>query len=139
MSKIRLNNDTEQLLAVWVEPLGEDYWMRPDEQFTLTALDAGSGDPDEVPFDVVVHDQGISVWVNVGFQAVVRDRSGTPVDCGHQRPVEVLRKWTRAAEEAARGTTDSPAARESAREYAEQMRRALARAEADAGGTEREQ
>ncbi|RSS76831.1 hypothetical protein EF918_22685 [Streptomyces sp. WAC06614] len=78
-----MNNDTEKILAVWIEPLGEDYWMNPEERFTIATKTAESGDSDEVPFDVVFHDRGVSVWVNIGYEAVVRDQSGTEVDCGH--------------------------------------------------------
>ncbi|MFI9810400.1 hypothetical protein ACIHEJ_40065 [Streptomyces sp. NPDC052301] len=118
MPRIRLNNETEKILAVWVEPLGEDYWMNPEERFTI-ATKAESGDLDEAPFDVVFHDQGVSVWVNVGYEAVVRDQSGTEVNCGHQRPLEVLRKWTEAAEAAAQRTTGSLTLREMTRGHAE--------------------
>lgn len=36
MPKIRLNNDNEKILGIWVEPWGEDYWMNPKEQFTIS-------------------------------------------------------------------------------------------------------
>ena len=99
MPKIRLKNDTEKILAVWVEPLGEDYWMHPKERFTIATTEtAEGGDCETVPFDVVFHDQGVSVWVNIGYEAVVYDQSGTEVDCGHQRPLEVQREWTEAVE-----------------------------------------
>lgn len=130
MPKIRLNNDTANILGIWVEPCGEDYWMNPKEQFTVTTEIPDGVDSDEPPFDVVFHDQGASVWVNIGYEAVVYDQSGTEVDCGHQRPLEVLRRWTEAAEAAARRTADSPTLREMTREHAESMRQALAQAEA---------
>lgn len=101
LRKIRLNNDTEKVLGIWVEPWGEDYWMKPEEQFTI-ATDAPEGaDSAEAPFDVVFHDQGVSVEVNTGYEAVVHDRSGAALICGHQRPLEVLQAWTEADEAAA--------------------------------------
>ncbi|MGW0602271.1 hypothetical protein ACWD11_34940 [Streptomyces sp. NPDC002776] len=130
MPKIRLNNDTEKILTVWIEPLGEDYWMNPKERFTIATQTAVSEDSDEAPFDVVFHDQGVSVWVNIGFEAVVRDQSGTEVDCGHQRPLEVMRKWTEEAEAAAQRTAHSSTLRDLTREHAAAMRRALTQAEA---------
>lgn len=130
MAKIRLNNDSEKMLAVWVEPLGEDYWMHPKEGFVIATDTAQNADSGDAPFDVVFHDQGVSVWVNVGYEAVVRDQSGAAVDGGHQRPLEVLRKWTEEAEAAARRTSGSAALRQMSRGHAEAMRRALTQAEA---------
>lgn len=86
-------------------------------------------DSDEAPFDVSFHDQGVSVCVNIGYEAVVYDQSGTEVDCGHQRPLEVLRTWTESAEAAAQRTTDSSIVR-TMREYAGLLRQALTQAEA---------
>ncbi|WP_404962015.1 hypothetical protein [Streptomyces sp. 147326] len=84
----------------WVEPWGEDYWMKPEEQFTITC-DAPVGvDSDEAPFDVVFHDQGASIEVNTGYGAVVHDQSGAELICGHQRPLEVFRAWIEADEAA---------------------------------------
>ncbi|MFI5770994.1 hypothetical protein ACIA74_21015 [Streptomyces sp. NPDC051658] len=54
-------------------------------------------DSDDAPFDVVIHNQGVSVWVNTGYEAIAYDQSGSEVDCGHQRPLEVLPRWTEAA------------------------------------------
>ncbi|MFD8012660.1 hypothetical protein [Streptomyces sp. NPDC058955] len=130
MAKIRLKNDSGKVLAVWLEPLGEDYWMNPEEGFIVSTETAQNEGPDEVPFDVVFHEQGVSVWVNVGLEAVVRDQSGAEVDCGHQRPLEVLRKWTKAAEAAALRASGSVALREMTLGTAEAMRRALTQAEA---------
>ncbi|WP_405997373.1 hypothetical protein [Streptomyces sp. NBC_00829] len=45
-------------------------------------------EPEESPFNVVVHEQGITVWVNSGNDAEVFDKNGVPVPCGHQRPAE---------------------------------------------------
>jgi hypothetical protein len=98
MPEIRLTNETGKMLGVWVEPWGLDYWMKPEDQFTVST-EIQSGTPaDEAPFEVVLHDQGISVFVNVGFTADVHDQSGDQVECGHQRPIEVLRAWTESAE-----------------------------------------
>lgn len=58
--------------------------MRPGEEFTVVT----ETEPEESPFNVVVHDQGITVWVNSGNDAEVFDKHGSPVACGHQRPAE---------------------------------------------------
>ena len=51
--------------------------MRPGEVFTV----ATRADPENAPFNVVVHGQGISVWVNVGLNAEVFDAQGGLVPC----------------------------------------------------------
>ncbi|MET8572052.1 hypothetical protein [Streptomyces sp. NPDC004783] len=45
-------------------------------------------EPEQSPFNVVVHDQSITVWVNTGHEAEVFDKNGGVVPCGHQRPAE---------------------------------------------------
>lgn len=42
----------------------------------------------ESAFNVVVHDQVITVWVNSGSAAEVFDEIGNPAPCGHQRPAD---------------------------------------------------
>jgi len=53
--------------------------MRPGEVFTV----ATRADPENAPFNVVVHGQGISVWVNAGLDAEVFDAQGGLVPCAH--------------------------------------------------------
>lgn len=84
MSKTSVSNGTDGLLCLWVEPWGTDHWMRPGEEFTVVTETR----PEESPFNVVVHDQGITVWVNSGSDAEVFDKSGNPASCGHQRPAD---------------------------------------------------
>ncbi|WP_214104694.1 hypothetical protein [Acrocarpospora catenulata] len=86
MSKLRLNNDTAAILGVWIEPWGRDHWMKPQETFTIVADDSEHPPSDDPPFDVVFHDQGVSVYVNAAHEATVYDESGNEVPCGYQRP-----------------------------------------------------
>jgi hypothetical protein len=58
--------------------------MRPGEEFTVVT----EMEPEESPFNVVVHKQGITVWVNSSNDAEVFDENGISVPCGHQRPAE---------------------------------------------------
>ncbi|MCA1272395.1 hypothetical protein ACIPQH_16835 [Streptomyces rubiginosohelvolus] len=44
--------------------------------------------PEESPFNVVVHSQGITVWVNSANHSEVFDKNGNPAPCGHQRPAD---------------------------------------------------
>ncbi|WP_329297252.1 hypothetical protein OG410_00760 [Streptomyces sp. NBC_00659] len=46
-------------------------------------------EPEDSPFNVVVHAQGITVWVNSANDATVVDKNGSLVPCGHQRPADL--------------------------------------------------
>ena len=82
MPKIRVDNGTTDVVCLLVEPWGTDHWMLPGEAFTVIT----AAEPVETPFDVAVHDQGVSVYVNAGYDAQVIDGNGRPAPCGHQRP-----------------------------------------------------
>lgn len=82
MSKTNVSNETESVLCLWVEPWGTDYWMRPGEELTVVT----EAPSEESPFNIVVHGQGITVWVNSGNDAEVFDKGGNLLLCGHQRP-----------------------------------------------------
>ncbi|MFE3250722.1 hypothetical protein [Streptomyces sp. NPDC059209] len=84
MSKTSVSNETSSMVCLWVEPWGTDHWMRPGEEFMVVT----EAEPEQSPFNVVVHDQGITVWVNAGHDAEVFDKNGGLVPCGHQRPAE---------------------------------------------------
>jgi hypothetical protein len=103
MPKTAVKNDTTDTLCLWLEPWGTDHWMQPGERYTITTDD----DPDEPCFETVIHDQGISIWVNAGTDAQVVDQDGNEVACGHQRPIEALREWLAASERAVGGTPTS--------------------------------
>ncbi|WP_344469140.1 hypothetical protein [Kitasatospora kazusensis] len=79
-----MSNETESMLCLWVEPWRTDHWMRPGEEFTVVT----EKEPEESPFNVVVHAQGITVWVNSANASKVVDRNGDSVPCGHQRPAD---------------------------------------------------
>ncbi|MFJ5924749.1 hypothetical protein ACIQF6_19325 [Kitasatospora sp. NPDC092948] len=139
MPKTSVDNDTENLLCLWLEPWGTDHWMRPGEQFTVVT----EGEPEESPFDVVVHDQGISVWVNTADAAEVFDRDGNEVLCGHQRPIEAVRQFLAGAETLLHhvegGSVGGSAThQEMARSHYERLRQELAEAEAAREGESHE-
>ncbi|MFD4428978.1 hypothetical protein [Nocardia sp. NPDC058497] len=99
MSKIVLSNPhSDKTLVVWLEPSGEDYWMHPGDVLTIDFDDAdfaehliGNGH-----FEVSWRDDGVVVWPASRYGSTVRDRSGTEIDCGHQRPDHVDRAWREA-------------------------------------------
>ncbi|MGW5112131.1 hypothetical protein [Nocardia sp. NPDC004123] len=83
------NPHSDKSYAVWVEPWGRDYWLRPGEAITLEfdEHDRGEKMPDRADFDVAWHEDSIVVWTASRTEVAVRDRSGTELECGHQRPV----------------------------------------------------
>lgn len=86
-----MSNETDSPLCLRVEPWAPDHWMRPDEVFTA----ATRADPENAPSNVVVHGQGISVWVNAALDAEVFDAQGGLVPSGHQRPDRVFKSAPR--------------------------------------------
>lgn len=129
MPRTSVRNDTDSMLCLWLEPWGSDHWMHPGERLTVVAGDIY--EPVDEPFEVNVHDQGISVWVNGANSAEVFDADGNEADCGHQRPVEAIRRWTENARQAVERVTDQPPqTREAASRHYELMRRMLDAAEA---------
>ena len=81
----------DSLLCLRVEPWAPDHWMRPGEVFTV----ATRADPENAPFNVVVHGHGISIWVNAGLDAEVFDAQGGLVPCAHHRPDGVFKSAAR--------------------------------------------
>ncbi|MFE3601061.1 hypothetical protein [Streptomyces sp. NPDC059142] len=79
-----MSNETGSMLCLWVEPWGTDTGCDRGEEFTVVTGSA----PEQSPFNVVVHGQGVTVWVNSAGDAEVFDKDGGPVPCGHQRPAE---------------------------------------------------
>ncbi|MFJ2863551.1 hypothetical protein [Kitasatospora sp. NPDC087314] len=89
---------------MWLEPLGEDRWLRPDETFRVRSDCNG----DELAFSITVwvddNDrsagiENVAVWIENGdCYAEVVDRAGNLIECGHQRPAEVDRRRQAALE-----------------------------------------
>ncbi|MFE3559698.1 hypothetical protein ACFXKW_33300 [Streptomyces sp. NPDC059193] len=76
-----VENSGDELLELWLEPFGQDYWLRPGEQFTVTSY----GTWHDRPFELA-HDPGqIRIWACSCF-ATVTFPDGTEVPGGHQRP-----------------------------------------------------
>ncbi|MFE3758907.1 hypothetical protein ACFXO9_31785 [Nocardia tengchongensis] len=88
MLSLRLTNPyDDKMVTIWLEPLGEDYWMRPGEAFTF---EFDESDFSErmcgAHFDVSWANGDLVVWTGALENVWVRDQSGTGLDCGHQRP-----------------------------------------------------
>jgi hypothetical protein len=99
MAIMDLRNGSAGWMLMWLEPLGEDRWLRPGETFRIRSDYRG----DELPFAVVasVSDEyrsdgieQVAVWVEHGdFYAEVIDEAGNLIECGHNRPAEIHRRW----------------------------------------------
>jgi uridine kinase len=94
-----VRNGSAGWLCLWLEPLGEDRWLRSGETFRITSDYAG--DKADFQVDYWVDDQdraagieNVTVWIQYGNPyAEVTDDDGHVVECGHQRPPEVALKW----------------------------------------------
>ncbi|MET9606315.1 hypothetical protein ABZZ17_14755 [Streptomyces sp. NPDC006512] len=78
-----VENSGTELLELWLEPFGQDYWLRPGEAFLVTSY----GSWDDRPFEIAHEPDRIQIWASSCF-ATVTFRDGTEVPGGHQRPRE---------------------------------------------------
>ncbi|QFG26408.1 hypothetical protein [Actinomadura sp. WMMB 499] len=76
-----VRNDGDELLELWLEPFGQDYWLRPGEAVVVTSYGRWS----DQPFQVTHEPRRIEVWATSWF-ATVSDGDGNEVPGGHQRP-----------------------------------------------------
>ncbi|MVU78482.1 hypothetical protein GPX89_14655 [Nocardia sp. ET3-3] len=99
MAVMDVCNDSTGWLILWLEPLGEDRWLRPSERVRIRTDYRG----DDLAFSVTTWvDQrdradgieNIAVCVENGdCRAEVTDANGAVVECGHQRPERIAKRW----------------------------------------------
>jgi hypothetical protein len=106
MARISVENGGPDLLALYVEPPANDYWLRPGDSFTVVAPAPEPHGPhavrltDEVrdaaatgdaPFSITRFRDGgyeaVQVSVDVLGSYTVIGPDGAELECGHQRPV----------------------------------------------------
>jgi protein involved in polysaccharide export with SLBB domain len=84
MATFRVGNRSgSKVFALYLEPWGDDYWLRPGDEVNITTVE------NQEPggrFSIDLHDDGIQLWVETGTDAVVASASGELLACGHQRP-----------------------------------------------------
>ncbi|MGW4369763.1 hypothetical protein ACWEKT_29350 [Nocardia takedensis] len=94
MPRISLSNQfPDKPAVVWVEPWGEDYWMRHGDAITVEFDDADFTEGmirEDQYFDVHCLEGGMVVWV-AALKCTVRDQSGAAPRCSHQRPDDIDR------------------------------------------------
>lgn len=88
-SRMPVKNLGASELCLFIEPYGEDYWLKPGEALTVGPEAEGI----DVWFDTYASRDCITVWLyedgdptKVVLDYVVVDADGTRLDCGHQRP-----------------------------------------------------
>jgi hypothetical protein len=76
-----VENSGDRLLELFLEPVGQDYWLLPGESVVVTSY----GHWDGHPFEVAHEPDLITVWCTSWF-ATVTHRNGQEVPGAHQRP-----------------------------------------------------
>ncbi|MFZ4296913.1 hypothetical protein ACOZE3_03180 [Streptomyces cinereoruber] len=87
MNRLPVQNGGKGLFCLFVEPYGEDFWLKPGDEFTVVP-GADASDPQ---FTVVAATDRLVVWIYEGgdpdkvvVDYTVVDSSGTELECGHQ-------------------------------------------------------
>jgi hypothetical protein len=96
MAAMSVSNRSKGWLVLWIEPLGEDRWLKPGETAQIRTDRVGEDRAFTVDFWVDEHDhvagiENIAVLVDGGDWHVTGS-AGEILECGHQRPNEEMRK-----------------------------------------------
>ena len=87
--RLGITNRGTELMEIALEPLGEDYYLRPGERITIIAVAGTEAWPGNTktnaPFDINYYPHVMAVYCN-GAYAWVVDDDGNELECGHQRP-----------------------------------------------------
>lgn len=101
MATLAIKNSSAGWLVLWLEPLGEDRWLKAGERFLIRSDYAGTELPFSIDYwtdeeDRAAGIENVTVWVeNGGCDPDIVDEAGNVLECGHQRPDAVNQKWTR--------------------------------------------
>lgn len=77
---ITIHNSGTELLELWLEPFGQDYYLKPGDVFVVTSYGTWGGGK---PFEVLHEPGRIEVWATSWF-ATVSFEDGTEVPGGYQ-------------------------------------------------------
>ncbi|WP_098899161.1 hypothetical protein [Streptomyces sp. st77] len=83
-----MQNAGDTDVCLFIEPYGEEFWMKPADSFEVVSLSDRN-----VQFSVVITAGHITVWLyedgdpyNMILDYEVVDASGRTLKCGHQNP-----------------------------------------------------
>ncbi|WP_329526407.1 hypothetical protein [Streptomyces sp. NBC_01462] len=89
-NKLPVENVGDTDVCLFIEPYGEDYWLKPGDVFEVTPLSDAY-----VQFSVAVANDLFTVWLyedgdpyNALLDYEVAAANGDKLECGHQRPAD---------------------------------------------------
>lgn len=89
-NKLPVQNAGNTNVCLFIEPYGEDFWMKPGDAFEVVPLSAGN-----VQFSVAIAKDLFTVWLyedgdpcNAVLDYEVVKTDGEKLACGHQRPAD---------------------------------------------------
>ncbi|MGW0967221.1 hypothetical protein [Streptomyces sp. NPDC002516] len=89
-STLPVENAGDTDVCLFIEPYGEDFWLKPGDAFKVVPLS-----DDNVQFSVVVAKHVFTVWLyqdgdpyNALLDYIVTGINGERLACGHQRPAD---------------------------------------------------
>jgi hypothetical protein len=80
-----ITNSGAQLMPLYTEPEGQDFWLRPGETVEVRA-DVDS--PAAADFEIEEGLDGVTVWPSHDMGYISTWSSGKVLECGYQRPKE---------------------------------------------------
>ena len=81
--KLAVSNYHTELLQLFLEPWGEDYYLQAGATFEVVA----EGTEDNFHFTVTLpNSEMVTVWVDGTFSDISVQHEGTALVCGHNRP-----------------------------------------------------
>ncbi|MFJ3643330.1 hypothetical protein ACIPRD_26740 [Streptomyces sp. NPDC090108] len=89
-TSLPVENAGDTDICLFIEPYGEDFWMKPGDAFEVVPLSDAN-----VHFSVVVANDVFTVWLyqdgdpyNILLDYKVTGVHGEELTCGHQRPAD---------------------------------------------------
>ncbi|MFD0732462.1 hypothetical protein [Planotetraspora mira] len=91
VNRLTVQSGSEDLVCLFIEPYGENFWLKPGDKFTVVPAE----DTSDPQFTVVAATDHMVVWIyesgdpeKVIVDYAIIDNNGTALECGHQQPVD---------------------------------------------------